>query len=231
MVLGGIILSAHHLETFNRFMGNWRLQNRMTAELKWNKVTNQKYAEYLSLVDFFFDAARKRVLRFKCVVLDTHQIDYRTYHYGDKELGFYKFFYQLLLHSFGRHVAPKGRRLIVHMDQRQSRYGLSDFRTILNRGMRKQYSLTEDLVRVVESINSRLSDVMQVADILMGAVGFQWNDLPQKPGMRQAKIDLANHVARSAGLNSLKCATPRHLDYFAIWPFRLTSKSKSAPHT
>lgn len=229
MVFGGIIVSDAMLTRFHQKMQEWRGRERMTAELKWNKVSAQKYSEYVSLVDLFFHQATQRLLLFKSVVFDTYEIDYKTYHEGDHEIGFYKFFYQFILHKFGRHAAKGHRRLIIHFDERKTHYSLEKFRVILNRGMRKKYNLNEDVVRAVQVVRSHDSDVIQIADVLMGAVGFQWNGLHLLPESRRAKIDLAAHIAQKAGLSSLAKQTPWGADQFEIWQFRFSKKRQSAP--
>jgi len=106
MVFGGIIVPDQNIEPFDQAMSLWRRSHRMSAELKWTKVSNQKRAEYRALVDLFFSVAGAGSLSFRSVVFDTADIDYHEYHRGDKELGFYKFFYQFLLHDFGRRGYP-----------------------------------------------------------------------------------------------------------------------------
>ena len=101
MVFGGIVTPACDVDKFNAHMAQWRVQNNMHHELKWTKVSNGNYAEYRSLVDLFFKHNVREGLPFKAVVFDMSQVDYKTYHHGDKELSFYKFYYQFFLHRFG----------------------------------------------------------------------------------------------------------------------------------
>ena len=89
MVFGGIIIDAEDVESFNKAMKLWRQSHSMRAELKWTKVSDRKLSEYRALVDLFFSLAGKDSLHFRSIVFDTSEIDYTTYHKGDKELGFY----------------------------------------------------------------------------------------------------------------------------------------------
>ncbi len=75
----------------------------MTRELKWTKVTNQKFEEYKTFVDFFIKENKKGTLHFNCMIFDNRLIDHNKYSEGNKEVGFYKLYYQLLLRCFGRH--------------------------------------------------------------------------------------------------------------------------------
>jgi hypothetical protein len=229
MVFGGIIVRARAALAFDQAMALWRNAQNMHAELKWVKVSDQKLAEYKSLVDLFFLLAGKNELHFKSVVFDTAQIDYETYHYGDKELGYYKFFYQFLLHSFGPYAVERGGRMLVFMDRRTTKYPLSTFCTVLNRGIRKRYECVRDVVRNVQAVDSKTCNLMQIADVLMGAVGYQNNDYQIRPGARKAKIELADYIARKANLLSLKQNTPRRMRHFGIWLFRFGGRKKETP--
>lgn len=229
MVFGGIIIRASALEPFNQAMKLWRDAQNMHAELKWTKVSNQKLAEYKSLVDLFFSLAGRNQVHFRSVVFDTTQIDYKAFHEGDKELGFYKFFYQFVLHSFGKYAVEKDRRMIVYFDQRQSKQKLSTFCVILNRGIRKKFKCDRDVVRSVQAVDSKKCDLMQVADVLMGAIGYQNNDCHLRPRARRAKIELADYIAQKAKLVSLKQKTPWGMRHFGIWMFQFEKRTKKTP--
>ena len=72
--------------------------------------------EYKKLIDIFFRHNRLHHVAFRCVVIDTHQLDHKTFNRGDEELGFYKLYYQLLLHN----MRP-GNRYLVMLDDRRTR--------------------------------------------------------------------------------------------------------------
>jgi hypothetical protein len=138
MVLGGIVTSRETEPRFAETMALYRESQNMHAELKWTKVSNQKFTEYRALVDLFFSV--NRPFHFKAIVVDTQEIDNRRYNKNDAELGFYKLMYQFLLHSFGAYLLPTDQ-CIIFLDQRTtSRYKLSALCAILNNGLRKKYS-------------------------------------------------------------------------------------------
>lgn len=228
MVFGGVVIEGRHLLDFVRIVQAWRERESMNAELKWTKVSRGKLAEYKSLVDGFFRNARRNVISFKSVVFDTHEIDYRAFHKGDRDLGFYKFMYQFLLHRFGPYASGAQTRLTVNLHRRCSPYRLSTLRAFLNRGIRKSYSQSLEPVAAINGIDSKTHSeacFLQIADILMGAVGYHWNELHVRPGASVAKCSLADHIAAQAGLQSLRTNTPRDRRDFNIWQFRLQKKS------
>lgn len=65
-------------------------------EIKWKNVSNSKYYFYEELIDLFFSYNNE--VRFRCIVVDAEKVDMEVYNNNDDELGFYKFYYQLIYH-------------------------------------------------------------------------------------------------------------------------------------
>ncbi|MBI4721635.1 MAG: DUF3800 domain-containing protein [Candidatus Stahlbacteria bacterium] len=223
MVLGGIITTAKNVELFNQAMQLYRDGQNMRAEIKWGKVSDKKLSEYKALIDLFFSF--NEALHFKSIVFDTSLINYKTYSSGDKELGFYKFWYQFLLHSFGAY-AKKEDGYLVFMDRRQSSYSLSELKSVLNNGIRKRYGdrIRKDIFRNIQPLDSKKSNMIQLADVLMGAIGYQWNGCHTRAEARRSKILLSEYIKGKAGLISLAQPTPFSRKNFSIWQFRLSQK-------
>jgi hypothetical protein len=132
MVLGGIIIDAEDVKTVNDTMANYRNVHNMRSELKWSKVKNQKIQEYKTFIDYFFALNNTDKVHFKCMVIDNHKVNHKKFNAGDNEKGFYKFYYQLLLNSFGRpyYIEKDNTRFIVHPDERSTKYKLDDLKDI-----------------------------------------------------------------------------------------------------
>jgi hypothetical protein len=224
MVLGGLITLREHEEAFQKAMLLYRQSNQMWAELKWTKVSDQKINEYFALMDLYFSLNRS--FHFKAIVIDTQEVDHRRYNKNDSELGFYKLMYQFLLHSFGAYLTPMDQ-CIIHLDQRTtSKYKLSTLCAILNNGLKKKYGLSNQPIRNIQGLNSKDSDFIQVADILMGAIGYEMNGAHTRTNAKKAKILLAEMIARKAGLVNLQQPTPRSFRHFSIWHFHFRTPAQ-----
>lgn len=217
MVIGGLMLERDNEPRFAEAMALYRQSQNMHAELKWTKVSNQKFNEYCALIDLFFSI--NRVIHFKAIVVDTQEMDHRRYNKGDAELGFYKLMYQFLLHSFGSELRPADRCVIFLDERTTSHYKLSTLGAILNNGLRKKYGFSVAPVRNIQPIDSKDSDLVQVADILMGAIGYEMNGAHTRTGAKTSKVALAEYIARKAGLLNLQQPTPRSRREFSIWHF------------
>jgi len=227
MALGGIIVPANAIPGIEAITTAYRHKHRMHAELKWSRVTENKYSEYQQFVDHFFDLSKNNKIHFHAMLIDTKQLDHRAHNDRDPELGMYKFFYQLLIHSFGKKYCREGEddRFIVKFDHRESKYPLAQFKTILNNGMNCRLSIPTRPFLSVDAIDSKTSDLIQFTDVLLGAIGHQKNECHLVPGARQAKINLAAYIAQKASLPDLT-QTPWGRGNFTIWNFKLQPKQK-----
>lgn len=223
MVIGGTIIPSDNVEQFNKTMQEYRTEQKMFSELKWSKVTNQKLTEYKRFVEYFFALNNTDNLHFHCIIIDNHQVDHKKYNKGDKELGFYKFYYQLLLHCFGkRYYREDGNdRFIVHLDYRTTHYSLNTLKTVLNRGIKKKYSVDTSPFVSIEPRESKKSELIQINDIILGAIGFQKNGYDLLAGTRDSKKELAKYIAEQAGLPGLRQNSPWGKIRFTIWNFNL----------
>lgn len=217
IVIGGIIVPRMHEARVQLALQSYRTDNQMNAELKWTKVSDQKLTEYRRFVDLFFSLSS--IIYFKAIVVDTSEIDHKRYNKNNPELGFYKLMYQFLLHSFGQELRP-GDRCTIHLDQRTTkRYKLSTLCAILNNGLRKKYRLEDKPIRNVQAVDSKSNDFIQLADVLMGAIGYEMNGAHTRTNAKRAKIHLAEHIAQSVGIINLQQPTPRRQRHFSIWHF------------
>lgn len=224
MVIGGIITTRQNEQPFSEAMSLYRQSNNMYSELKWTKVSDQKQKEYFALIDLFFSL--NRAFHFKAIVIDTQELDHKRYNKSDSELGFYKLMYQFLLHSFGSYLQPDDK-CIIFLDQRTtSHYKLSTLCAILNNGLRKKYGFPNPPISNIQAQDSKKSDLVQIADILMGAIGYEMNGAHTRSGAKRSKVLLAEYIAQKAGLVNLQQPTPRSFRHFSIWHFHFRDRLK-----
>lgn len=91
-----------------------------------------------------------------------------------------------------------------------------------------KYTKYKELKPPVNSIESRAARdrrLIQLADILTGAVGFHWNQEDKKEDARIGKIFLTNYISSQLGKDSLSFTTKWHERKFNIFYFD-TGKSK-----
>jgi hypothetical protein len=219
-VYGGILIAVNNLATVQRAITDWRIREEMLREIKWNKVDRgPRLAKYTSLVDLFFMLSRKGLMHFKAIVLDVRDPKYSAYSEDDYEVGFYKFYYHFLLSYFALFAVKHRCPMEVIIDERSVKGDpCTVLKIVLNHGRRKHYknAPSDDVVTRLEPLGSEKSDFLQLADLLMGAIGFHCQGHHLRPDAKQAKVQLAHYIARKAALRDLTTETAYLKETFKI---------------
>lgn len=218
-VYGAILVSLDHIRTVQRELKEWRHDEGMHGELKWTKVDGVvRLAKYKSLVDLLFKLSRqRRLLQFKAIILDRRAPEYRVYSKGDYELGFYKFYYHWLLKYFVKFPIRHQCHLRVIIDERKAKGDpYTTLKIILNHAIRRDFKATTDVVTKVQALNSKQADLLQAADVLMGAIGFHNHDFHKRPNANKEKVELARYIAFKLGQRDLTLQTHPNREDFKI---------------
>ena len=182
-----------------------RAKYQLRAEMKWTKVTTAMLQPYKDFVDVFFEHCS---VSFKCIVLDTHILDYKTFHLGDKELGFYKFYFQLIsrnLHYDNEYW------LYMHRRTDRKPYRLESLKNAVN-GWWWNQAYVQPLHHI-EPRKSRADDILQLDDIILGAIASAWN----QKAKRESKTELKKYIAEKLGRPTLRHASSPSAPKVNIW--------------
>ncbi|WP_353347220.1 DUF3800 domain-containing protein [Aquicoccus sp. SU-CL01552] len=216
MLVGATVVRRRFVESLYRAIHKFRLDNGMFAELKWSKVSNQKLDEYKALVDLYFGFSERSALSFHATTFDNHMWDHTRFNDGDPDLGISKLYYQMLLHQvIGRYGDLAS--LYICLDRRLSTTPLEKLHRILNAGAAKEYKLDFGPVRVLTAKDSKKDDILQINDVILGAVASYKNKRHLETGARRAKVLLSEYVLRKSRLRSYDQDSPKKNSNFQIW--------------
>lgn len=223
MVFGAIGGKTSDIIPIMQAVSDWKLQKpELPSEFRWTDTAPHKLQHTKLFCDGIFNRLRSGEIIFRSMVMNHRKMDYRKFYDGDKELGFYRFMYHFLLHSFKGDILPESR-VQVMLDERNSYYSLSDLKDALNRGVvglfrRQMYEFVS-----VEPVSSASNHMIQMADILTGAVSHNNNpgrvNLESKRG--KAKQELFEHIRQKSGLPDYLNNSPIKKNDFSIWHFKL----------
>ena len=164
LVIGSLWLPTEDRDELKNAIHNLRNKHNVGGEFKWQKVSPSRITFYEHLLDLFF--AHGDRLRFRCIVVDPEKVDLLRFHEGDQELGFYKFYYQMLHHwilDFNEYV--------VFCDYKRNR-DMTRLH-VLQRCLR--YSNLSASIEGVQAIPSQESVLIQLTDVLTGAASAKVN--------------------------------------------------------
>lgn len=223
-VVGGLCVLSSSIPALHANIDAFRHEHNMHSELKWSKVSNQKSEQYKALIDLFFAMNNSNVFHFHAIVFDSHQVDFKRIggvHDNDKVLS--RLYYQLLVHKFAK-LYPNDVGMSVCLDHRNSSTPLEDLRRMINATLARDHGIPHSPVKQLISQDSCDDDMLQLNDVILGAVCAARNGKHLLAEYRQAKRELAALVLEKSGLQSFETNSPPGVQRFTIWNFRSGAK-------
>lgn len=184
------------------------LQAKFNAhgEAGWKRISPNKAEFYDALLKLFIEDNR---LSFRCIVINRNRLDHDRFNDGDSELGFYKLYYQMLVHW----LKPSNEyRLYLDWQQNASSSRFSDLKTILTRKLTGRAHVLS-----LEPVWSDNQPMVQLVDLLVGAVGYAWNGRDTLDGASETKKRFIQYLAHQLGRARLNASTALTEDKFNIF--------------
>ncbi|MGV8084397.1 MAG: DUF3800 domain-containing protein [Coriobacteriia bacterium] len=199
MVIGALSCPASRKRDLVRRIHNLRAVHATQGEFGWKRLSPNKRAFYRDLMDLFL---QEEDLQFRCIVVNR-----ATFVAEDMELGFYKLYYQMLVHW----LSPEcSYRLYLDFQQNREQGRFRTLRDILRRKLSGRAQ-----IRSLEPVDSSELPLMQLADLLIGAVGYAANGRTTSDTKRAFCDDLAHALGRS----ELDAASPLSESKFNVFRF------------
>lgn len=159
-VIGGVWVTRELRDSINKAIRDLKNENGISAELKWSKSSRLKLDSYKRIIDYFWQIPD---LRYRAIVVDQDSVDYESFHDGDKELGFYKFYYEMLEKWL---VSGNDYNILLDFKNNSDASRLPMLRRCIeNYGRLRNISLSN-----LTSIDSKQSNLAQLCDVLTGAI-------------------------------------------------------------
>ena len=176
--IGGIWIPSEHRTTLKHGITAIKEKYNIKGELKWQKFSPSYYDLYKEIIDFFFLSG---YIRFRVVLIEAAKIDHIKFNNEDAELGFYKFYYQLLHHwifDFNQY------NIFFDLKVNRNKGRLHELKKVLDNA-----NLTSD-IKQVQGLPSKQSLGIQLADVLTGLIVAKFNnEITSK-----AKLSLIEYV-------------------------------------
>lgn len=179
LVIGSLWLPSKDRDELKDKIHALRNEHNVGGEFKWQKVSPSRKEFYEALIDVFF--SHGHALRFRCIVVDKAKVDLLKYHDGDQELGFYKFYYQLLHHwifDFNEYS--------IFCDYKRNR---NMSRLSVLKGFLQRSNISSTLLNV-QAVQSDESVLIQFVDVLTGAVAAKFNGTLKNGSAKESLVYL-----------------------------------------
>ena len=190
LLIGSIWLPADQRALVKKRIKILKDHHKVGGQIKWQKVSNSRLDFYKEVVDLFMSFGHD--LRFRCIAIKASKVDFQLFHNDDKELGFYKFYYQLLHHwilDFNDYF------IFCDIKTNRNPKRLQDLKQCL-----QKTNLSSKVISI-QSLPSSESALIQLADFLLGAAGASLNGNLTKDS---AKSKILRHIESRLDVDQLK---------------------------
>lgn len=205
MVIGGLWLPRAKRHEILIGLRALQAEHGIKGELKWAKLGQRHLNGYQAIIDY---VAQHPDVHFRCIVVNKAKVDADKFFRSDRQLGFWVFYWHCLKQWMGN----------------SNTYFISvDFKPAsLHSGPRRLKEILEHeclrraWVRSLECVDSKENLFCQIADLLIGAVGYEENGLQGSA----SKLAFCAHIARAFGRQNLRgtdLPSQRKFNVFRIW--------------
>ncbi|HJW57573.1 MAG TPA: DUF3800 domain-containing protein [Burkholderiaceae bacterium] len=223
LILGGVAIQTENVPNVLTSLKEVRDKFNTHGEVKWTKASKSKLDFYKAFINVFFDLNRKNEASFHCLTVDTGTFNHHAFNQGNAEIGFNKLIYQLLLHRFGVRYGEKFR-IYVYLDKRNTSQQPDMLRPMLNSALKRKSIGTYPFKRLTFQ-DSKSSDIIQLNDLLIGAIGFRKNGHHLAENCSAHKLQLAQHILKQAvEIQHPIRINSRDADKFSVWNFEFKKR-------
>lgn len=192
MVLGAIYCNADEVKIISEKIHNIKKKHKLPRkfEIKWTKISPSKLNFYLDLIDYFFNEAP---LRFRTVVIpDKSKLDHGRFNQSHDDW-YYKMYYVLL-----KWIIRTSNSYHFYIDIKDTT-GSAKTKKLENYLANNFYDYSHECISRVQQIRSHESAILQLADLLIGAVSYSnWSEK-----MNSAKGAIVKRIESFLPQNSL----------------------------
>lgn len=202
--IGGIWIPSDRRNDLKHGILTIKQKHDIQGELKWQKFSPTYFKLYQDVIDFFFAAD---YIRFRVIIIETDKVDNFRFNDQDAELGFYKFYYQLLHHwiyDFNKY------NIFLDLKVNRNKGRLRELQKVLDNS-----NLSSDICQV-QGLPSEQSLGIQLADVLTGLVAAKFN----AEVTSTAKLSLIQYV-EDQYLHKAISATPKWEEKLNVFKINL----------
>jgi len=181
MVLGAVWCQADKSHSINTRIREIQTRHGLSRsfEIKWTKVSPAKIEFYIDLIDYFFD---NDFLHFRALIVpDKSKLQHELYN-QDHDTWYYKMYFDMLKVI----LSPEDcNRIYIDIKDSKSALKVKKLQDVLRNSI---YDFHRNIIERVQTIRSHEVEILQLADLLIGAVSYVNRELSSSAA-KQGIID------------------------------------------
>ena len=197
MVLGAVWCPQRKLKEINQRIKEIKVRNNVspTMELKWTKISPGKLALYKDLVNYYFDDDD---LHFRALIIpDKSKLDHQRFNQTHDEW-YYMMYFDMLKVIFH----PTDRfEVYIDIKDSNSYHKAQKLREVCSNSM---YDFSQSIIQRIQPIRSEEVQIMQLTDILIGAIAYENRSFPDGFQKSSAKQEIISLIKKRSGYTMKK---------------------------
>mgnify|MGYP000895528096 CR=1 FL=1 len=191
MLLAYISTPYNQLTRHNDAIRDFKIKHHYRGEMKWGSVSKSQYPFYNDIIEYFFMTD----LQFRAIIIDKSQLKHTDFEQTHDD--FYdKMYFQLL----SKKIFPDCfYNIYIDIKDTRSYKKARSLKTYLERDYQN--------IRNLQAIQSYESELMQMADVLMGAINYKLRGLNKVTSKNNLIEKIEKHCGKPISQPSAKGET------------------------
>jgi len=161
MLIAYVSSAYNQVKMHNDNIRQIKQKHNLHTEAKWSSLSKSSYPLYSELIDYFFATD----LQYRAIVIDKSQLKHEDFNQSHDDF-YYKMYFQLLSKKI---LHDCNYNIYLDIKDTRSAKKVNGLRDFLNNNF--------VAVRNLQNIRSHESELMQLTDILTGAIGYHLRGL------------------------------------------------------
>ena len=182
LLIGAVYCPKNKVKKINNYIkhlkDNYNISN--TIELKWNKIDKKTEKLYLDIINYFFNSDD---LKFRVIVIDKNSLNHKKYNQTEDEF-YHKAYYEML-----KYLITPENTYNIYPDIKDT-HSYYSHQIMLNFLRIKMSDTNKKTIKKVQPIRSYEAPILQVNDILIGALSYYYRNL----STNEAKLKIISKI-------------------------------------
>lgn len=230
MCVSGIVIRKERVDEVRADIERIKLAGGIESEVKWSKVTSHRLKTYRILVEYFFNLVRQNQAQFHALICDFSEFNHSKN--GGREGSVSRMLFQLALRKCCLKYGA-GADLHLFPDSGDHANLLMQYRYHMNNSARRH--MPEDRASAelpvvhIEPTVSSTEPLLQLNDLILGAICYRRNERYDAPTASKHKKNLARLVALRANATTFYYNPKTFGRRFTVWNLKDPSKLRARP--
>lgn len=213
MVAGGLAVAGNRITEIEDAIAALRDDAGIKSEFHWSAYRGGRRRDgYENLVKYAFQLINERKAALHIIIAKFDGFDHKAKEGENKDTSVNKMYFQMLLHRVARYYGKK-RAIHVRLDAGNDSRDICKLRGAVCAKAYQTYQTMPNCVRSIEPVCSKRVGLVQMADVLVGAIAAKRNDVKHT----SPKGDLADFVLKASGRHSWDVDTAYSARFLTVW--------------